>query len=178
MLPESFTQRTGPRANGVGAMNRSISFTLNGSPRTLTVDDARPLLWVLRHDLGLTGAKYGCGEGLCGSCTVLVDNEAVRACTTRTGEIAGKKILTIEGLEKDGALHPLQQAFLEERAFQCGFCTPGMIMNACALLLRTPRPSAAEIVRQMDDNLCRCGSHVRIVRAIQAAAAANPGGGR
>ena len=159
-------------------MKRSISFTLNGASRTLTVDDERPLLWVLRDDLGLTGVKYGCGEGLCGTCTVLVDNEAVRACTARTREVAGKRVLTIEGLEKDGALHPLQKAFLEERAFQCGFCTPGMIMNACALLLRTPRPSAAEIVRQMDDNFCRCGSHVRIVRAIQSAAAAMPGGGR
>ena len=159
-------------------MKRSVSFTLNGAPRTITVDDERVLLWVLRHDLGLTGAKYGCGEGLCGSCTILVDGEAVRACTARAGEMAGKKVLTIEGLEKDGTLHPLQRAFLEERAFQCGFCTPGMIMSACALLLRTPRPSAAEIVSRMDDNLCRCGSHVRIVRAIQAAAAAMPGGRR
>ena len=153
-------------------MKRPIAFTLNGSPRTLTVDDDRPLLWVLRHDLGLTGAKYGCGEGLCGACTVLVDDRAVRACTASIKGIAGRKVVTIEGLEKDGALHPLQRAFLEERAFQCGFCTPGMIMNACALLLRTPRPTAAEIVREMDDNLCRCGSHLRILRAIQAAAAA------
>jgi aerobic-type carbon monoxide dehydrogenase small subunit (CoxS/CutS family) len=159
-------------------MKRSISFTLNGTPRSLTVDDERPLLWVLRHDLGLTGAKYGCGEGLCGTCTVLVDNQAVRSCTAPVKEAAGKKILTIEGLEKVGELHPLQRAFLDERAFQCGFCTPGMIMNACALLLRTPRPSAAEIVRHMDDNLCRCGSHVRIVRAVQAAATAMQGGGR
>jgi len=159
-------------------MKRSISFTLNGTPRTITVDDERMLLWVLRDDLGLTGAKYGCGEGLCGTCTVLIANQAVRACTARIKEIVGRKVLTIEGLERDGALHPLQRAFLEERAFQCGFCTPGMIMNACALLLRTPRPSAPEIVRQMDDNLCRCGSHVRIVRAIQAAAAAMQGGSR
>jgi len=159
-------------------MKRSIAFTLNGAPRTMTVDDQRMLLWVLRDDLGLTGAKYGCGEGLCGTCTVLVDNQAVRSCTAPVREIAGKKVLTIEGLEKDGALHPLQQAFVEERAYQCGFCTPGMIMNACALLLRSPRPSAAEIIRQMDDNLCRCGSHVRIIRAVQAAAAAMPGGGR
>jgi aerobic-type carbon monoxide dehydrogenase small subunit (CoxS/CutS family) len=159
-------------------MKRSISFTLNGTPRTIAVDDERPLLWVLRHDLGLTGAKYGCGEGLCGTCTVLVDNQAVRSCTALVKEVAGKGVLTIEGLEKVGALHPLQQAFLEERAFQCGFCTPGMIMSACALLLRTRRPSAAEIVRHMDDNLCRCGAHVRILRAVQAAAAAMPGSGR
>jgi aerobic-type carbon monoxide dehydrogenase small subunit (CoxS/CutS family) len=159
-------------------MKRPISFTLNGVPRTITVDDERPLLWVLRHDLGLTGTKYGCGEGLCGACTVLVDNDAVRACTTRVKEIAGKKILTVEGLERDGRLHPVQQAFLEEKAYQCGFCTPGMIMTACALLLRTPRPSEAEIVRHMDDNLCRCGSHARILRAIKAAAALAGGGGR
>jgi aerobic-type carbon monoxide dehydrogenase small subunit (CoxS/CutS family) len=156
-------------------MKRRISFVLNGVERSITVDDERPLLWVLRGDLGLTGAKYGCGEGLCGSCTVLVDNDPVRSCTARVKEIAGKKVLTIEGLEKDGRLHPLQQAFLDERAYQCGFCTPGMIMSACALLLRTPRPSVAEIVRHMDDNLCRCGSHTRVLRAIQAAAGAAKG---
>ena len=158
-------------------MKRSISFTLNGTPRTIAVDDERPLLWVLRHDLGLTGAKYGCGEGLCGTCTVLVDNQAVRSCTALVKEVAGKGVLTIEGLEKVGALHPLQQAFLEERAFQCGFCTPGMILNAYAMLLKTPLPTPAEIVRAMDDNLCRCGSHVRIVRAVQSAAGAMRGGG-
>lgn len=159
-------------------MKRSISFTLNGSPRGITVDDQRPLLWVLRDDLGLTGVKYGCGAGLCGSCTVLVDGEAVRSCNTLVREIAGRKVLTIEGLAQDGRLHPLQQAFLDERAYQCGFCTSGMIMRACALLLRTPRPTAAEIVSHMDDNLCRCGSHVRIIRAIRAAAGAGIGGGR
>jgi aerobic-type carbon monoxide dehydrogenase small subunit (CoxS/CutS family) len=159
-------------------MKRTVSFTLNGAPRSVTVDDARMLVWVLRGELGLTGTKYGCGEGLCGSCTVLVDDGAVRACTTAVREVAGKKVITIEGLGTEDRLHPLQQAFLDERAYQCGFCTPGMIMHACAMLLRTPRPSADEIVRQMDDNLCRCGSHVRIVRAVQAAAAAMAGGGR
>ena len=159
-------------------MKRSISFVLNGLSRSLTVDGARPLLWVLRHDLGLTGAKYGCGEGLCGSCTVLVDDSAVRSCITRVEAVAGKKVLTIEGLERDGRLHPLQQAFLEELAYQCGFCTPGMILSCYALLLRTPRPSAAEIVRHMDGNLCRCGSHLRIIRAIQAAAASAGVAGR
>jgi carbon-monoxide dehydrogenase small subunit len=159
-------------------MKKPISFTLNGKPRNLTVDDERMLVWVLRHELGLTGVKYGCGAGLCGACTVLVDNEAVRACGTRVKNVAGKKVLTIEGLEKEGKLHALQQAFLDERAFQCGFCTPGMILSAYAMLLRTPRPTSAEILRQMDDNLCRCGSHVRIVRAVQAAAEAMRGGGR
>ena len=167
-----------PGRDGFFLMKRSVSFTLNGTSRTITVDDERMLLWVLRDDLGLTGAKYGCGEGLCGTCTVLVDNGAVRACTTRIKGIAGRKVLTIEGLEKGGKLHALQQAFLDERAFQCGFCTPGMILSAYAMLLRTPRPTPAEIVRQMDDNLCRCGSHVRIVRAVQEAAETMRGGGR
>ncbi len=157
---------------------RSLSFVLNGTPRSLTVDDDRPLLWVLRDDLELTGVKYGCGEGLCGACTILVDGDPVRSCTARTGDIAGKSLLTIEALERDGALHPLQQAFLDERAYQCGFCTPGMIMSAYALLLRTPHPSTDEIIRAMDDNLCRCGSHVRVVRAIQAAAGAAKTGAR
>ena len=159
-------------------MRRSVSFTLNGKPTSLTVDDERMLLWVLRYDLGLTGTKFGCGAGLCGACTVIVDNEAVRSCATSVRDVVGKKILTIEGLAKDGALHPLQQAFVGEQALQCGFCTSGMILNAYAMLLKTPRPSPAEIVRQMDDNLCRCGSHVRIVRAVQAAAEAMKGGGR
>jgi len=159
-------------------MNRSLTFVLNGEPRSISVDEQRPLLWVLRDDLGLTGAKYGCGEGLCGSCTILVDDAPVRSCATRVGEIAGRRILTIEGLGRDGRLHPLQQAFLEERAYQCGFCTPGMIMSACALLLKTPHPSTGEIIRQMDDNLCRCGSHVRIVKAIRAAAGPARGAGQ
>jgi len=159
-------------------MTRSVSFVLNGGSRTLAVDPDRPLLWVLRDDLGLTGVKYGCGEGLCGACTVLVDGDPVRSCTARVGEVAGKKLLTIEGLERDGALHPLQQAFLDERAYQCGFCTPGMIMSAHALLLRTPHPSTEEIIRHMDDNLCRCGSHVRVVRAILSVSARAKAGAR
>jgi nicotinate dehydrogenase subunit A len=160
------------------SMKRTISITLNGKPETLTVDDERMLLWVLRCDLHLTGVKFGCGAGLCGACTVLVDDQAARACDTRVKDVAGKKVLTIEGLEKEGKLHPLQQAFIDERAFQCGFCTPGMILNAYAILLKTPRPTSAEIARQMEDNLCRCGSHVRIVRAVQTAAEAMRGGVR
>jgi aerobic-type carbon monoxide dehydrogenase small subunit (CoxS/CutS family) len=125
---------------------------------------------VLRYDLGLTGTKFGCGAALCGSCTVIVDKEAVRSCATPIAEVAGKRVLTIEGLSQDARLHPLQEAFLKHHASQCGFCTPGMILSAYALLLRTPRPTRAEIVRHMDDNLCRCGSHVRIIDAIQEAA--------
>jgi aerobic-type carbon monoxide dehydrogenase small subunit (CoxS/CutS family) len=159
-------------------MSSPISFILNGKATSLDAVGERMLLWVLRHDLGLTGAKFGCGEGHCGSCTVLVDNEAVRSCVTPVRTVAGKKILTIEGLEKEGKLHPLQQAFLEERAYQCGFCTPGMILSAYALLLKTPRAAPPDILRQMEGNLCRCGSHVRILRAVQAAAAAMTGGGR
>ena len=159
-------------------MMRTVSFTLNGKPVQLTVDDDRMLLWVLRYDLGLTGTKYGCGEGLCGACTVIVNREAVRSCSTAVKDVAGKQVVTIEGLSRNGKLHALQQAFLKLHAFQCGYCTSGMIMNAYALLLKKPRPTRAEIVQAMDDNLCRCGSHTRILEAIETAAAATPGGAR
>ncbi len=154
-------------------MERTISFRLNGKPTRLNVDDQRMLLWVLRSDLGLTGTKFGCGEALCGACTVVVGGEAVRSCATLVKDVAGKDVITIEGLGERG-LHAVQQAFLGRHAFQCGFCTPGMIMSAYALLLKTPHPTREQIVRYMDDNLCRCGSHVRIVDAIQEAA----GGGK
>jgi aerobic-type carbon monoxide dehydrogenase small subunit (CoxS/CutS family) len=144
----------------------------------VTVDEERMLLWVLRGELGLTGAKFGCGEGACGACTVIVDKRAVRSCATPVKDIAGKQVLTIEGLSQDGKLHPIQQAFVKHHAFQCGYCTPGMILNAYALLMENPRPAADEIVRQMDGNLCRCGSHNRIVAAIQEAAAGMKGGAR
>ena len=153
-------------------MERAISFTLNGKPTQVKVDDERMLLWVLRSDLGLTGAKFGCGAALCGACTVIVNNEAVRSCTVPVKDIAGKHLLTIEGLSKNGQLHPLQAAFVRHSALQCGYCTPGMIMQAYALLLQNRRPTRAEIIRHMDDNLCRCGSHNRIVEAIQEAAVA------
>jgi len=159
-------------------MQRTISFTLNGKPASVTTDDERKLLWVLRSDLGLTGTKFGCGEGLCGSCTVIVDREAVRSCATPLKDVAGKQVLTIEGLSQGERLHPIQEAFLKHHAFQCGYCTPGMILEAYALLLKTPRPSPDQIVRHMDDHLCRCGSHVRIVSAIQEAAGAAKGGAR
>jgi aerobic-type carbon monoxide dehydrogenase small subunit (CoxS/CutS family) len=144
----------------------------------LTVDDERALLWVLREDLGLTGTKFGCGASLCGACTVIVGKEAVRSCATRVKDVAGKQVLTIEGLGRSGRLHALQEAFLKRHAFQCGYCTSGMIMNAYALLLSKPKPTRAEIVQHMDGNLCRCGSHVRILEAIETAAAATAGGAR
>jgi aerobic-type carbon monoxide dehydrogenase small subunit (CoxS/CutS family) len=157
-------------------MQRTISFTLNGKPERVTVDEDRMLLWVLRGELGLTGTKVGCGEAVCGACTVLLDGEPVRSCSIPMKEVARKHVLTIEGLSKGGDLHPLQKAFVEHHAFQCGYCTPGMILTAYALLLKQPRPAADEIVRGMEENLCRCGSYPRIVAAIQAAAAAVRGG--
>jgi nicotinate dehydrogenase subunit A len=159
-------------------MVRAVSFTLNGKPTQVTVDDERMLLWVLRYDLGLTGTKYGCGEGLCGACTVVVDNEAVRSCATRVKDVAGKHVLTVEGLTRNGQLHALQQAFLKVNAFQCGYCTSGMLMSAYALLQKKPRPTRAEIIQHMDDNLCRCGSHKRILEAIESAAQGARGGAR
>jgi len=153
-------------------MERMISFILNGKPTQVNVDEERMLLWVLRYDLGVTSVKYGCGTAVCGACTVVVDHEAVRSCATAVKEVAGKHVLTIEGLSKDGKLHPIQEAFVQHNAFQCGYCTPGMILSAYALLLKKPRPTRAEIVSHMDNNLCRCGAHNRIVEAIQAAAPA------
>jgi carbon-monoxide dehydrogenase small subunit len=159
-------------------MERPISFTLNGRATRITVDNERMLLWVLRSDLGLTGTKCGCGEGLCGACTVLVDNQAVRSCSTQVKDVAGKRVLTIEGLAQGGHLHPIQEAFVKHNAFQCGFCTPGMIMSAYALLAEKAEPPREEIVSHMDDNLCRCGSHPRVLEAIEEAAAAMKRGAR
>jgi nicotinate dehydrogenase subunit A len=150
-------------------MERSIRFTLNGRPTTLTTDDERRLLWVLRTDLGLTGTKYGCGEGLCGACTVVVGDKAVYACKTALGAVAGSEVVTIEGLARDGQLHPLQQAFIDHGAIQCGYCTPGMLLSAYVLLRQNPKPSREAIIAHMDGNLCRCGAYQRIVEAIEAA---------
>ncbi len=150
---------------------KTIRFTLNGRSASLAADGGRILLWVLRTELGLTGTKFGCGEGFCGSCTVLVDGKAERSCQLPMSAVAGKKIVTIEGMVKDGELHPVQQAFVKHDALQCGFCTPGMILSAYDLLLANPNPSRREILDHMDDNLCRCGAHLRIVRAIETAAA-------
>lgn len=151
-------------------MQRTVGFTLNGKAVRVATGGERMLLWVLRSDLGLTGAKFGCGEGLCGACTVLVNNEPVRSCVTPVRDVAGKEVLTIEGLARNGRLHPIQQAFLKHQAFQCGYCTPGMILSAYALLRKNPKPGREEILRAMEDNLCRCGSHTRIVAAIEEAA--------
>jgi aerobic-type carbon monoxide dehydrogenase small subunit (CoxS/CutS family) len=151
-------------------MKKNISFKLNGKPVTLTVDSERMLLWVLRSDLGLTGTKYGCGVGLCGACTVVVDGDAVRSCRLPVKDVKAKDVLTIEGLAKNGKLHPIQEAFIKHDALQCGFCTPGMILNAYSLLLKNPKPTQAQIIEDMDYNLCRCGSHTRIIQAIQSAA--------
>ncbi len=150
-------------------MKEAIKFRLNGKPTSLEVEGDRMLLWVLRTDLGLTGTKFGCGESVCGACTVVVDRAAVRSCQLPIRDVRGKDVITIEGLAKDGKLHPLQEKFVEHGAFQCGFCTPGMLMNAYALLLRNPKPTRSQIIEAMDDNLCRCGAHQRIVEAIQTA---------
>jgi aerobic-type carbon monoxide dehydrogenase small subunit (CoxS/CutS family) len=157
-------------------MIEAIDFILNEKPVNLKIDGHRMLLWVLRTDLEVTGPKYGCGEGLCGACTVLVDGEAVLSCQTPVREINGAEVLTIEGLAKNGKLHPLQAAFIQHDALQCGFCTPGMILKAYSLLSENPQPTRDEIVQEMDENLCRCGSHIRILKAIQTAASVMKGG--
>jgi aerobic-type carbon monoxide dehydrogenase small subunit (CoxS/CutS family) len=151
-------------------MIENISFKLNGKSVSLTTDSERVLLWVLRTDLGLTGTKYGCGKALCGACTVIVDDRAVRSCVVPVRSIKGKEVLTIEGLARNGKLHPIQEAFIKHDALQCGFCTPGMILNAYGLLLRNPQPTKAEIIESMENNLCRCAAHLRIIRAIESAA--------
>lgn len=152
----------------------TIQFRLNGQSVSLTGDEERLLLWTLRTDLALTGAKYGCGDGLCGACTVLVNGEAVLSCQTAVKDVAGAEVVTIEGLAQNGNLHPIQQAFIDHDALQCGFCTPGMILKAYSFLAENPQPTQDEIIAAMDDNLCRCGSHVRIVQAIQTAAKRMP----
>lgn len=148
-------------------MKETINFRLNGKPTTLDVESDRMLLWVLRTELGLTGTKFGCGESLCGACTVIVDRKAVRSCQFPVKEVRGKEVTTIEGLAKNGSLHPLQKAFADYGALQCGFCTPGMIMNAYALLLKNPKLTRDQIVAGMENNLCRCAAHQRIVQAIE-----------
>jgi aerobic-type carbon monoxide dehydrogenase small subunit (CoxS/CutS family) len=149
---------------------------VNGTRHAIDADADRSLLSVLRDDLGLTGCKYGCGEGLCGACTVLLDGQRTRSCRTRVGTVQGKKIRTIEGLAANGHLHPLQQAFLDECAMQCGYCTPGMIMSAVALLEGQPQPGREEIVKSMNGNICRCGTYQRVVLAVERAAKAMKGG--
>lgn len=151
-------------------MDSEIQFILNKKQIRITIDGDLPLLWVLRDKLGLTGLKYGCGEGHCGSCTVLVNNEAVRSCLISVKDVSGKEVVTIEGLADKGELHPLQKSFIDHDALQCGYCTPGMILTAVAFLNKNPNPTRSEIIREMDDNLCRCGSYDRILDAIEEAA--------
>lgn len=144
-------------------MDTTIHFELNGRRLTLSADLERTLLWVLRDELRLTGTKYGCGEGFCGACTIMLEGKAVRSCLTSLKDIAGKSVTTVEGLSRRGALHPLQEAFIEHGAFQCGFCTPGMLLSAAALLYAVPHPSREMILSHMEGNLCRCGAHQRIM---------------
>jgi aerobic-type carbon monoxide dehydrogenase small subunit (CoxS/CutS family) len=150
-------------------MAEKIQFQLNGKNVEVQAEPNQTLLWVLRTHFNLTGTKYGCGLGYCGSCTVLMDEDPVRSCAILIEDVANTKIVTIEGLEKDGKLHPMQQAFIDNDALQCGYCTPGMIMNAVGLLARNPEPTRQEIVDGMEDNLCRCGAHNRIIDAIASA---------
>jgi len=157
-------------------MKETINFKLNDKPINITVDSERMLLWVLRTDLGLTGTKYGCGEGFCGACTVLVNKKAVRSCQFPVKDAKGKEVITIEGLARNGNLHPLQEAFIKHDALQCGFCTSGMILNAYSLLLENPHPSREKIIDGMNDNLCRCGVYSRIIQAIETAAQETKGG--
>ncbi len=151
---------------------------VNGARRRVEADAERSLLSVLRDDLELTGCKYGCGEGRCGACTVLLDGKPVRSCTTRVGAAEGKPIRTVEGLAEGDKLHPLQQAFVDHGAMQCGYCTPGMIMSALGLLTDEPNPSREDIVRSMNGNVCRCGTYARCVSAIEQAAKAMKGGAK
>lgn len=157
-------------------MEETIRFKLNGSETELVTDPNQILLWVLRNHFGLTGTKFGCGIGFCGACTVLIDNKPVRSCMMPLSDVAGKSVVTIEGLEKDGKLHPVQQAFIDHDALQCGFCTPGMILTATGLLVKNPSPTRGEIVAGLEENLCRCGAHTRIIDAVEDAAAKIRGG--
>ena len=157
-------------------MEETIKFQLNGKKTEAMIDPTQTLLWVLRNHFGLTGTKFGCGMGFCGACTVLIDNEPVRSCQLSIGDAAGKSVVTIEGLAIKGKLHPVQEAFVKHDALQCGYCTPGMIMNAAGLLIKNPAPSVQEIKAGMENNLCRCGAHMRIIEAVQAASKEMKGG--
>ena len=147
-----------------------MELVVNQKHYRLEVPADRMLLWVLRDDLGLTGSKYGCGEGQCGACTVLIDGAPTRSCITPATRVAGKPIVTVEGLAQNGRLHPLQEAFIQGDAMQCGYCTPGMIVSGVALLKKNPHPTQAEIRDALEGNVCRCGTYPRIVAAVQMAA--------
>lgn len=159
-------------------MARVTELHINGKDVTLDAEGERSLLSVLRDDLDLTGSKYGCGEGQCGACTVLLDGVPTRSCITAVGSVGRRKVTTVESLEQDGRLHPLQQAFLDAGAMQCGYCTSGMLMSGVALLQRKPNPSEDEIIRSMNGNICRCGTYQRIITAIKTGAKALQGGGK
>jgi len=157
-------------------MEEKIIFKLNNKKTELVTDTTQMLLWVLRNHFGLTGTKYGCGIGFCGACTVLIDDEPVRSCMIPVSDVAGKRVVTIEGLDKKGKLHPVQQAFVDHDALQCGYCTPGMIVTAVGMLKKNPSPTRQEIVAGMEENLCRCGAHMRIIAAVEDASKAMKGG--
>jgi aerobic-type carbon monoxide dehydrogenase small subunit (CoxS/CutS family) len=153
-----------------------MELIVNQKRMRIALDSDRMLLWVLRDELELTGSKYGCGEGQCGACTVLIDGAPVRSCVTRVSAVAGKQITTIEGLAQNGKLHPLQEAFIQADAMQCGYCTPGMIVSAAGLLKKNPHPNEAEIRAGLEGNVCRCGTYPRIVAAVQMAERMMTGG--
>jgi len=157
-------------------MEEKISFNLNGKKTVIQTDPNQTLLWVLRNQLGLTGTKFGCGTGFCGACTILINREPVRSCMLAVSDIAGKEVITIEGLARNGKLHPIQQAFVDHDALQCGYCTSGMIMTAAGMLMKNPSPSREQIVDGLEQNLCRCGAHVRIIEAVETAAKEMKGG--
>ena len=157
-------------------MKEIIKFELNKKPVELSVNPDDSLLWAIRSSLNLTGTKFGCGQGQCGSCTVLINKKAARSCMLTVDFVQGKKVTTIEGLSYNGELHPVQKAFMKHDALQCGFCTPGMILTACSLLHENPEPSSQEIIDGMEENLCRCGTYGRVIKAIQTAAKEMEGG--
>ena len=151
-------------------MNKTVDFKLNGRPQRVSSDPRRTLLDVLREDLQLTGTKYGCGEGQCRACTVLLDGNPVRSCQTEISEVEGRNVETIEGLAQNGKLHPVQEAFIQEGAMQCGYCVPGMILATVALLKRNPSPNRTQIVEALNGNLCRCCGYVNVLKAVERAA--------
>lgn len=157
-------------------MEQKIRFTLNGKRTEIMTDPNQTLLWVLRNQLGLTGTKYGCGTGFCGACTVLIDKEPTRSCMLPVSDIAGREVMTVEGLSRNGKLHPLQKAFIDHDALQCGYCTPGMLMTAAGMLMKNPSLTRQEIIDGLEENLCRCGAHGRIIDAVETAAKEIKGG--
>ena len=157
-------------------MEETIQFKLNNKDAQVTIDPNKTLLWVLRDDFELTGTKFGCGIGFCGACTVLINNEPVRSCSIPVSDVAGKSVITVEGLAKNGKLHPVQQAFIDHDALQCGYCTPGIIMTSVGLLKKNSSPTRQDIVAGLEGNLCRCGAHMRIIDAVEDASKVMKGG--